>query len=494
MRTAYFDCFSGAAGDMLLAALIDAGCPLERVRAVVGRLGLAQVVLSAARVQRHGLAALHVSVTVDGVVEGESQPPSSHGKPIDMTVAAREARDPHHLEAVARHHHQHHIEGEIPVGQAADESQRPAHGPHAHGEPHHHHLPGSPHHNHEHPIHPHEAADDVAGGGHSHDHEHRHLAEIERIIRAAGLAPAVRERSIAVFRRLAEAEATVHGCAANEIHFHEVGANDAIVDIVGVVAALDLLGIEQVMCSPIPTGSGTVRCAHGVIPVPAPATAQLLRGFPIAACDEPGELCTPTGAAILTSLAEAVSGPPAMRLTAVGVGAGTREGKTRPNILRVLIGETSEPRDNEIDTVTVIEAQVDDCTGQALGFAMERLLAAGALDVYVVPILMKKGRPGHLMTVLAKPDDAAALERILFSETSTFGVRRFEAARSKLRRRHETVDTEFGPIRVKVGVRGDQELQAWPEYEDCAAAARNRRVAIKTVQHAALAAWKNRAK
>jgi uncharacterized protein (TIGR00299 family) protein len=318
---------------------------------------------------------------------------------------------------------------------------------------------------------------------------HRHLPDIQQKIAQAGLTPRVTEQAGRVFTRLAEAEAAVHGIPVENVHFHEVGAADAIVDIVGACAGLEALAIGQVLCSPIPTGSGTVHCEHGLLPVPAPATAELLRGVPLAACDEPAELTTPTGAAILTTLAASFGPPPAMRITSIGYGAGTRENRSRPNILRLLVGELTPAARDEEERVIVLETQVDDATGQVVAFAVERLLQSGALDAYVVPIMMKKGRPGQLLTALARPQDAATLEAILFAETTTLGVRQHECLRHKLARGHETVATPFGPIRVKVGRRDDRVCQAWPEFDDCAAAAREHSVPLRTVQDAALLAW-----
>jgi len=236
-----------------------------------------------------------------------------------------------------------------------------------------------------------------------------------------------------------------------------------------------------------------VTCEHGVLPVPAPATALLLRGAPLAECDEPGELTTPTGAALLTTLAAGYGPPPALRLEAVGCGAGTRPGRTRPNVLRVLIGPRLAQDDAERDTVVVLEAQVDDATGQAVAYASSRSQAyatAGALDVFVVPMIMKKGRPGQLLTVLCEDARAAALETVLLHETTTFGVRRHVCTRRKLARSPETVATAYGPIRVKVGRQAGAVVQAWPEYEDCAAAALERGVPLRVVQEAALSAWR----
>ncbi len=392
MNTAYFDCFCGAAGDMILAALLDAGLSIDVLHKTIADLALPGVSLEAARVRRHGLAAAHVTVRIDA----------------------------------------------------------------------------------------------------STPRKHRHLKHIEAILTASSLAPSVAERARAIFRRLADAEALAHGTTVEKVHFHEVGAEDAIVDIVGACAGLEALGVTRVLCSPIPTGSGVVTCDHGVMPVPAPATANLLKGVPLAACDETGELTTPTGAAILTSLAESFGPLPEMRVSAIGIGAGTREGATRPNILRVFLGAVEASDDAERDAVLEMRTQLDDTTAQSIAFACERLLEAGALDVFTVPIGMKKGRPGTLLTVLCRPADAATLEAILFTHTRTFGVRKHLCQRTRLVRRHQTVQTRFGPIRVKTGSLGGKVVQAWPEFEDCAAAARAHNADLNAVQQEALGGWRRR--
>lgn len=324
--------------------------------------------------------------------------------------------------------------------------------------------------------------------------KHRHLRHIRDIIQRASLPGDAAASALRVFTRLAEAEAKVHGTDIEKVHFHEVGADDAIVDIVGACLGLQALGVARVVCSPIPTGYGTVTCDHGVMPVPAPATAELLRGVPLARVDEAQELTTPTGAALVTTLAEGFGPPPAMQITHIGYGAGTRENRARPNLLRVLVGTPAAAPggadDLESDEVVVLEAQLDDAPGQVVAHAMDRLLAAGALDVFLVPIGMKKGRPGHLLTVLARPAHADRCTDLLLTETTTFGVRRHTCERRKLPRELVPVETPLGPIRVKVGRRGERVVQAWPEYEDCVAAAQQHSVPLKDVQQAALAAWR----
>lgn len=390
MRVAYFDCFSGIAGDMVLAALIDAGCPLAALQETVRCLKLPGVVLAADKVVKSGLSATHVRVEV---------PPEARKK-------------------------------------------------------------------------------------------HRHLPQIVAIIEGAGLSSAVAARARRIFERLAEAEAQVHGTSIEKVHFHEVGAADAIVDVVCAAAGLELLGIDAVYASAVPTGCGTVVCEHGVMPVPAPATALLLRGVPLLACDEPAELTTPTGAAILTTVAKGFGGLPAMRIEAIGYGAGMRESRTRPNVLRVIIGSAADSEAEEHDVVTVLETDLDDADGQHIAHAAERLRREGALDVSVAPIMMKKDRPGSRITVLCRPADVASMERVLFRETTTFGIRQHQATRTKLVREWRSVATRFGEIRVKIGRQGGRIVQAWPEFEDCAAAAERHGVSLREVQSVALGAWR----
>jgi len=326
--------------------------------------------------------------------------------------------------------------------------------------------------------------------GHEHGHHqpHRHLKDIERIIRQSDLSESAKEKALLIFRRLAEAEAKAHGTDINQVHFHEVGAVDAIVDITAAVVGLELLGVERILCSPVAVGSGTVRCEHGTIPVPAPGTAALLEGVPIAECDEPGELLTPTGAAILTSLAERFGPMPSMRLVGCGYGAGTREGKTRPNLLRVFVGESLPA--SQADEVTVLEANLDDATGETIGHAIDRLLRAGALEAFCTPVIMKKGRPGVLLTVLCEPQKAFDLQRVLFAETPTFGIRRYNALRCKLQRHWQEVQTEYGTVRIKVGSLDGQVVSASPEYEDCRLLAEQKGAPLRHIMAAAMAEWR----
>jgi uncharacterized protein (TIGR00299 family) protein len=316
---------------------------------------------------------------------------------------------------------------------------------------------------------------------------HRHLADILDLLEGSGLEPEVKERAASLFRRLAEAEAAVHGTSPERVHFHEVGAVDSIVDIVGGVLALRWLAADRFYASPLNVGSGTVKMAHGTFPVPPPATARLVAGVPVYGAGE-GELLTPTGALLVTAHATGYGSLPPMRIEKTGHGAGSRETKDRPNVLRLIVGE--EDRAAGGDRVLVLETEVDDAAPQLLGPLVERLLEAGALDAFLTPVQMKKGRPGILVTVICPPDEREAIEELLFRETTTLGVRRQEWDRTVLERETATVETAYGPIRVKIGRRRGTVYNAWPEFEDCQKAAAERKVAVKQVLAEALAAWR----
>ena len=392
MTLAYFDCFAGAGGDMIVAALIDAGADLDALKAHLARLDLAGCDVRTERVRRGGLGGLRFFV-----------------EPAKATK-----------------------------------------------------------------------------------HPHRSLADILALIDRAALPPRAADRAKAIFTRLAQAEAKVHRIDVQEVHFHEVGAIDSIVDIVGAAVALELLGVDAVQCSPIPTGSGTITCSHGTMPVPAPATAELLVGVPAGPADVTGEATTPTAAAVLTTLAGSYGPLPAMQVSAVGWGAGTRDDGPMPNLLRVFLGRPSD--DGSADTAVELAANIDDCTGEILGAALDALLAAGALDAWTTPAVMKKSRPAWVLSVLCRPADVPAMEDILFAQTTTFGVRRRTWTRTKLTRRHETVQTPYGPLRVKVGCRGDKEITVSPEFDDCLAAAKSHGASVRDVLAAALAAYRQRSR
>ena len=390
VKVAYFDCFSGAAGDMILAALIDAGVSADEFRDAMGRLPLDGYRISIEKVNKQGFAATRVEIATD---ESQKQP-------------------------------------------------------------------------------------------------HRHLADIQKVIFAAALPDRVSKNAVAVFARLADVEAQAHGTTIDKVHFHEVGAVDAIIDIVGACWCLNRLGVERVVCSPLPVGSGMVRCEHGVLPVPAPATAMLLKGVPLAESVETGELTTPTGAAVLTVLADSFGPLPPLTIERIGVGAGSRDGKQVPNLLRVLLGEADGGV--ETDRVVVLEANVDDTTPEVLGYAVERLLDAGALDAYCLPIHMKKSRPAALLTVLAEVNRVEQLEGIIFEETTTFGIRRHEVSRTKLARSVEKVDTRYGEIRVKIGSYSGRVMTVSAEFDDCRSAAAKHGIALRVVASEAMHVWRKR--
>jgi len=402
MKIAYFDCFSGAAGDMVLGALVDAGLSLPDLQREIDKLELESVRLTADKVTRAGISGTKLSVLL-----------AETGRPAD------------------------------------------------------------------HPP------DDL-----SHGHHHgRNLAEILALIERSALQQPVKQTACSIFRRLAAAEGEVHAKPPEEVHFHEVGAIDSIVDIVGTAAGLHLLGVERVYSSPLRLGSGTVRCAHGELPVPAPATAVLVRNVPVIPTGVQGELTTPTGAAILVTLAGEFGTMPACVIEAVGCGAGSRDVPGRPNILRVFIGQTADDA-LEADLVEVIEANLDDMSPEFFGGLFDRLFEAGALDAFATPIQMKKGRPALLLTALAPPGKALAVQNVIFRETTTFGVRVHEARRRKLPRETCTVRTPLGDVRMKVGRMGERIVRAKPEHDDCARIAREKGVPFREAHEAAMEAWK----
>ena len=433
-RILYLDCFSGISGDMFIGALLDAGLDLQFLQAELAKLGVAGYQLRVSRVDRSGISATKFDVDVE---------PQGNG-----------------------HHHHHDDDG------------------------HHHHHDDHGHHHH-HDDHGHHHHHDDHGHHHHHDqhdnHGHRSLSTIRRLIEESTLAPGVRQRALAIFQRIGEAESRIHNIPIETVHFHEVGAIDSIVDIVGACIALEALGIERVISSPIHVGSGSFKCAHGTYPVPGPATAELLRGVPSYSKDVAGELATPTGAAIVANLTSDYRAMPLMKIDRIGYGAGTRDYPQYPNVLRVILGELVEDEDRTAESVTVIEATIDDLSGEIFGHFMGRALAEGALDVFYVPVQMKKNRPGVLLTLLCRNEDRARMARLIFSETTTVGIRYREERRQILVRHKETVETPYGPITVKVSSDTDGTvLTRHPEFEDCQRAAAEHGVALRVVQLAAL--------
>lgn len=344
---------------------------------------------------------------------------------------------------------------------------------------------------------------------HDHDHEHhhhssatRHLSQIEAIILQAKLPQQVEIRSLAIFRRLAEAEADVHGITVEQVHFHEVGATDAIVDIVGTCLGLDWLNIEQFYCSTLPTGGGTVWAAHGQLPVPAPAVLKLFEmgKVPVYSNGIERELVTPTGAAIAVTLAQGFGEPPALSIQTIGLGAGSRD-LPIPNILRLWVGEQHQSLDSDIfstvnaeiqtiaETISVLQTQIDDLSPQVIAYTFELLFQAGAIDVFSQPITMKKSRLGVLLTVICHPEHRQVCETILFRETTTLGIRHTLQNRSILKRDIQTVETQYGAVRVKVGFSGKKITNVQPEYEDCAKLAKQYKVSWLEVHRLALQSW-----
>ena len=315
---------------------------------------------------------------------------------------------------------------------------------------------------------------------------HRHLKDVVAIIEQGDISISSKQRAVNMFTRLAEAEAKVHGTSVNKIHFHEVGAVDAIIDIVGTAVAVDHLGDVTFIGSPVRTGFGTIEIAHGTYPVPAPGTAGLLKNVPCYAGEFEGEWTTPTGATILTELCSKFEQMPAMEIKAIGYGAGGRDHAHLPNVLRLISGNIVESKQK---SVIVIEAQIDDMNPQIVGHLQELFNKAGALDWYTTPVQMKKNRPGFLLTVLCRQEQREKIAQILFSETTTIGYRYYPVEREELERTFESVDTPFGSITIKIAYRNGEIANAAPEFEDCRLAAEKHNVPLKTVQESALKAW-----
>ncbi|MCK5271594.1 MAG: nickel pincer cofactor biosynthesis protein LarC [Sedimentisphaerales bacterium] len=412
MKIAYFDCFSGAAGDMIVGACLDAGVSSDYLRSELARLGLEQVELKIEKVSKNGIAATRFQPIIKN-----------------------------------DHHHHHHSDS------------------------------------------------DASDPGHCREHKHpahRNLQAIIEIINRAGFSDKVTQQAVKIFQRLARAEAKVHGTTEDKIHFHEVGADDAIMDIVGSCLALEALGIEKVFCSRLTVGGGTVRCEHGVLPVPAPATVELIKDIEITPSDAQVELLTPTGAAILTGLADSFGAMPPMKIAGSGYGAGQRDIAEFPNVLRLLVGEAAESgQQANVDEVCVLEANIDDATAELIGYVSEKLLEAGALDVYCTAIVMKKNRPGTWITVLCRPADAVGMEQIMFRESTTFGIRRHSCRRSILPRDYCTVDSPYGKIRIKQGYFDGSVITGSVEFDDCRKAAEKHNVPVRQVISAVMTAYKH---
>ena len=313
---------------------------------------------------------------------------------------------------------------------------------------------------------------------------HRHLSDILKIINTSRLGDGVKDRAAHIFSRLAESEARVHNEPVEKIHFHEVGALDAIVDVVGACIGFELLGVERFVCSPLHVGSGTVKMAHGTFPVPPPAVAELLTGVPVYSMEISGELVTPTGAAIISTVCETFGPLPQMRIERTGYGAGAREYENFPNVLRLMLGDDEGSRIGIVERLLIIETNIDDMSPQLFGYVLEQALEKGALDCYLTPVQMKKNRPGVLLSILCRRGELEAMTELLFRETTTLGVRSYEVERRALERRIVRVETPYGAIDVKVAVRDGRVVNVMPEYEQCRAAAQASGVALRIVEAA----------
>lgn len=438
MKTLYLDIFSGISGDMFIGALLDLGLDAHQFEHELEKLRLDGYHLHISRKEKSGIAGVKFDV---------------------------------HLSDDHEHEHEEHAHGHS----------------HAHAHEHHH------AHEHSHAQHGKENA------------EHgRNFSEIKELISRSRLSPWVKQKSVAVFQRIADAEGKIHGKPSEQVHFHEVGAVDSIVDIVGACIALEMLDKPRVLSAPAVEGVGWINCAHGRFPIPAPATLAILgaRGISVTQCDEPHELITPTGAALLAELAESFAPMQGLVAEKIGFGLGTRENKTRPNVLRAVLGtSTLDPlsrrsvsaggsplvsHDWETDTIAVLETNLDDISAEILGNFVERAFAAGALDVLHTPIQMKKNRPGVLLTILCAETDADKFSEMILRETSAFGVRRHSAERRKLRREFLPVQTPFGEVTVKLGKLNGKIVQAAPEFESCRKAAEQAKVPLKDVYEAAI--------
>ena len=449
MKIAYLDCFSGISGDMLLAALVDAGVPFSVLEDAVVSLDIGAR-LELRRVNRSGIDSAKVDVVT---LQGEIAETAS--TPIEVHAG----------------HHDH--------GHSHNHSHEETHS-HSHG------------HSHTHNV------DHSHGHGHEKPHVHgRSLSIIQRIIRDSRLQLEVQATALRAFELLGHAEAKIHNVPVENIHFHEVGAVDAIADIVAASAGCHWLRVDKWICSPLNVGGGHVHCAHGVFPVPAPATLELLRDLPVYTSGVQKELVTPTGAALLRALEVTSSNFPAMRMSATGYGAGSHDLPGRPNVLRLVVGESASAQSlHEQDhsksegRVGVIETTIDDATPELVSYVADQLLAAGASDVYRTPIQMKKGRTGMQLTILCTPARAEALQKMVFAETTTLGLRYREEQKIILARSFVSVDTEWGAVKIKVGLLENGEVvNSSPEFEDCRLIAEKHSVPLKQVMQAAMSAY-----
>jgi hypothetical protein len=435
-RILYFDCFAGASGDMIIGALLDLGLDLELLKAELAKLGLEGYEIRARKIMKSGFSATKFDVL------------DKNGRLHDHGYD----NDSDHV----RHDEYYH----------------------------------RPHHNPDYDLHHGDQGHHEDFHRHHHEHfHHKNLSDIVYLIEQSQLPADVKGKSIAIFNRLAAAEAKIHGTVTEEVHFHEVGAMDAIIDIVGAVIGVHLLGIDRILVSPLPAGKGFVQCQHGIIPVPAPAAIELLQGMTMYGSEHEGETVTPTGAAIVSTLAEACGPMPEMTIVKVGYGAGTREFAV-PNVLRAVMGEEITKDvpyyDCSVETVAELEANIDDMNPEFFDYIFDRLLKNGALDVFLLPVQMKKNRPATILKVLCAERDLHTMAGLLFTETSTIGVRVNRWQRFCLRREVIRVQTEFGEVRVKQAMLDGKIVNQAPEYEDCKEIARACKIPLKQVYQAAM--------
>jgi hypothetical protein len=443
MRIAYLECFSGMSGDMFLGALVDAGVAPQVFENAVAALGLGAR-LEISRVVRSGISATKVDVWVGG----ERDVPGEEYWKRESAADHSHSHDGHHdhHEGGREHSHSH---GQTRAEPALSLSKG---------------VPAS------------------QGSG---------LTEIRAIIGQAEISDTAKKTAIDIFEALGAAEAKIHATSIEKVHFHEVGAVDAMVDIVCAAVGAEALGVDEIICSSLNVGGGTVKCAHGTFPVPAPATVELLHGAPVYSSGLQAELVTPTGAAIVKTLARRFVPFPEMKIEKSGYGAGSRDFPGHPNVVRLVVGEAASTlaAKTASETLTVLEANLDDLNPQVFGYVMDRLLEEGALDVFGMPVQMKKNRPGTLLTVLCKPEDTSKLTQMIFTETTTLGVRRREEVRQTLARRWENVRTQWGEVRIKIASMNGTITNYAPEYEDCRRIAAEHHVPLKTVMQQASRAY-----
>jgi uncharacterized protein (TIGR00299 family) protein len=453
MRIAYLECFSGMSGDMFLGALVEAGVAPQLLEATVAALNVGAR-LEISRVMRSGISATKVDVWVDGQ---KDLPREEYWK--------QQTTDHGHQHAHSHDDHRHHGDLGHSHSYPAEVLQSPAVSI---------------------------SSEVFAPHKHSHHHE-RGLKEIRQTITsAASISESAKKTAITVFEALGRAEAKIHNTSLDDVHFHEVGAVDAMVDIVCAAVGAEALGVDEIICSPLNVGGGMVKCAHGTFPVPAPATVELLADAPVYSSGIEAELVTPTGAAIVKTLASRFAAFPEMKIEKSGYGAGSRDFPGHPNVVRLTIGEAASnalATKTASETITVLEANLDDLNPQVFGYVMDQLFEEGALDAFAMPVQMKKNRPGTLLTVLCKPEDASRLAQLIFSETTTLGVRRRDEVRQSLARRWENVRTPWGEVRIKIASMNGSVTNYAPEYEDCRRIAAEHHVPLKQVMQEAARAY-----